>query len=432
MLQVLQVVPDIANILAAFITAYTPFPTCSYLMFLLFLPLLLLLLLLQVLQVVPDIADILAAFITAAEPDEDLLMEDVAPLYELLAELVSHASNLPQLAAEVDNRSPPPQPNELLQAPFRNPYLRPANLPADAAGAAAGPQAAAAGSAAAVVQLGQPLMLPEQAYNALLQPPVLRGLACVACAHSSGALALAGLLSWNCCKVSEAIIRAAMTALYKSLHGHAQDSSSGANARLMDAMRRHWALMVLQPDSFVADRCNFFLMGSYTAANRGIARSSCGGDGSGGSVGASAPGLAVWTEAVSWPCVVFFKFLGGFFEDLRGFQGPQDARHISQQLALKVWDTQYIYQAGLKLMNALKDAAEYKEVLGLAVVVLQEAQAVFKERQQAEAVAAAVAAAAVAAAGTSGAVGGGGAAAAGTAAAAARSGSGGAGNSQSQ
>jgi hypothetical protein len=360
-----------------------------------------------VLQVVPDIADILAAFVTAAEPEEDLLMEDIAPLYELLAELVSHASNLPQLAAEADGRSPPP---------LRNPYLR-SSLPADAAGAAAGigPQPAAGAAAAAVVQLGQPLMLPDQAYKALLQPAVLRGLAAVVCARSSGALALAGMLSWNCIKVSEVVIRAAMTALYKSVHAHAQDQGTGPNARLVEAMRRHWALLVLQLDAFAGDRCNYFLTGSYQVKRGGS------GDGNSSS-SAVMPGLAVWTEAVSWPCVSFFKFLGGLFEDLRGVQGPQDVLQVSRLLACKVLDTPYIHNAGIKVVNALKDAAEYKEVLGMVMIVLQEAQLVRNERAQAAE--AAAAAAAAAAPGTNG--------AAGTAAAAAAAGSGGAGNSSSQ
>ncbi|KAF6260179.1 hypothetical protein COO60DRAFT_1700419 [Scenedesmus sp. NREL 46B-D3] len=388
--------------------------------------------LMQVLQVVPDIADILAAFVTAAEPDEDMLMEDVAPLYELLAELVSHASNLPQLAAEADGRPPPPQQtaNEALAPPLRHPYLR-SSPPADAAGAAAGaqaaPAAAAAAAGAAVVQLGQPLMLPEQAYKALLQPPVLRGLACVACAHSGGALLLAGLLSWNCCKVSDVVIRAAMNALYKSLHPLPQDQGSGANARMADVMRRHWALMVLQPDTFAADRVNFFLFGCYGSPARGVSRSgsgSSGDSGGGGSSGACAPGLAVWVEAVSWPCVGFFKFLGGLFGDLRSHQGPQDAAQVLRQLAGKVWDTPYIHGAGMKLVNALKDASEYKEVVALVVMVLQEAQAVVKERQQAEA---AAAGAAAVAAGVNGGAGN-----AAFASAAAASGGSGAGNMQSQ
>jgi hypothetical protein len=358
---------------------------------------------LQVLQIVPDIADILAAFVTAAEPDEDLLMEDVAPLYELLAELVSHASNLPQLAAEMDGRALPPQQqlaNEALLPPWRNPYLRSAS-PADAAGAAAGGQAAAAaagsGSSAAVVQLGQPLMLPEQAYKALLQPPVLRGLTCPACVHSNGTLALAGLLSWNCCKVSDQIIRAAMAALYKSQQPHSQDQNSGINARLIGVMQRHWALMALQPDSYATDRINFFLFGTFGSVNRSISRS-----GSSSSVGAITPGLAVWSEAVSWPCVCFFKLLGSLFEDLRHVQYPQDVRHLSRLLAGRVWETPYIHGAGVKLLNALKDANEYKEVLGLVALVLQEAHAVSKERQAAQEAAAAAAAAAAVAASTNG------------------------------
>eukprot|EP00883_Tetradesmus_obliquus_P015009 jgi/Sobl393_1/8113/SZX59989.1 len=396
--------------------------------------------LMQVLQVVPDVADILAAFVAAAEPDEEMLLEDVAPLYELLAELVRHATNLPQLAAEADGRPLPlpvqPQSseagvNDVLLPPLRNPYLRSAASSANAADAAAAGStaSAAAAAAAAVVQLGQPLTLPQQAYKALLQPPLLRGLACVAAAPSPGTLALAGLLSWNCCKVSEVVIRAAGTALCKSLHSHpAAQDQGGANVRMVEAMRKHLALMVLQPDSFAKDRCAFLLTGSYASAAAAAARSSGGGgiDGSSSSVGAAAPGIAVWVEAVSWPCVGFFKFLGGFFEDLRGWQGPQDAVMISKHLARAVFDTGYIYEAGVKLVGALKGSGEYAEVLGAVQVVLAEAQAAAKERQ------AVVAAAAAAAAGSSGVTGvGGGSVAAVAAAAAGGSGSGGAGGSGS-
>ncbi|WIA22029.1 hypothetical protein OEZ85_004379 [Tetradesmus obliquus] len=266
--------------------------------------------LMQVLQVVPDVADILAAFVAAAEPDEDMLLEDVAPLYDLLAELVS-----------------------------------------------------------------------------------------------------------------EVVIRAAGTALCKSLHSHpaAQDQGGGANARMVEAMRKHLALMVLQPDSFAKDRCAFLLTGSYASAAAAARSGSV--DGSSSSMGAAAPGIAVWVEAVSWPCVGFFKFLGGFFEDLRGWQGPQDAGMLSRHLARAVFETGYIYEAGVKLVGALKGNGEYVEVLGAVQVVLTEAQAAAKERQ---------AVVAAAAAGSSGVTGGGAGCVTAVAPAAGGSGSGGAGGAVSQ
>lgn len=199
----------------------------------------------QAVQLVPDLAEIIIAYVGATD-DDDYLADDIVPLYELLYELLQHTSNIPQLADELSNHKN--------SSSFPNPYMTSAALTASLGGSDAAAAAAQQGT-------GSPasLNVTTQVYNLLCHEDFMHGLLFTTCVSSQAVVKLAGLLTWNNSKLSMAVLKFVNQQIAKSLQAEQAGNSKG----VWDIPRLHWSMVALQPDAFIQPRVLFWSLGTF-------------------------------------------------------------------------------------------------------------------------------------------------------------------------
>jgi hypothetical protein len=264
---------------------------------------------------VPDVADLIAATI-GAEPEEELPPEEavaLVPLYELLAELLGHADNLPRLSAEFEATNVGGGPGACAAAAAAapaNPFLRSACDGACDSGCA----------------------LPHTAYVGLMSQHLLRGLSLPAIAASPRALRLAQLLCWSNTHASGRLLPSATAALLTQLKLTATAPSDGAPAR--GRLPLHLAMMALLPDAYASQRAGFLLNGHHHHPQHSTAAAGAGGNSGSGTAEEAVPrplaplplppGIASWAEPVSWHSMMFALLLGRLLQELAAAPGPPD------------------------------------------------------------------------------------------------------------
>lgn len=234
----------------------------------------------QVVNTVPDLADIIIATMRSTDDDE-YAAEDLLPLYELLYELLQHASNIPQLTHELSGDSR----NSVVT---HNPYLTKAAQNVNLLGDQQGKLAHAGGSG--------PLMsciLPQQAYGLLCNEVLLQGMLTKTCVSSPVVVNLAGLLTFNNSQTTTVMLKHVNSQLYKSL-------TIESNKGLVDVPRQNWSLVALQADSFLPARVSFWLLGAFTHQTS-----------------PQFPCVLWWTEQLSWPAVNCLMFVNSFLQRLK-------------------------------------------------------------------------------------------------------------------
>eukprot|EP00775_Hariotina_reticulata_P001572 gene1572-1911_t len=260
--------------------------------------------LMQVVNIVPDLAAIISCAVQAAEPDMELLMDDVTPLYCLLAEMLQYAANLPQLSAEWDTATTQHQ-----QQNADNPYLKLRVVGSPAADVVTAIQQGEDGVLA---------LLPPQAFSSLMDDQLVKGLAYPSCAQFSNVLLLAGLLSWNNSKVSEAVLRAGATSLWRLVNMNELHHS-----KTWELAARNLSLMMLQPDKHLTQRIVFWLTGQLRRlhSQADTPKPIC-------------PGLASFQQPISWHTVAFFRLVQLLLQHCKeNPAGPPDLATLRLQVA---------------------------------------------------------------------------------------------------
>jgi len=308
---------------------------------------------------VPDLAAIISCAVQAADPDMDLLMEDVTPLYCLLAEMLQYAANLPQLAAEWDTATAQQQ----QQQHADNPYLKLGVVGSPAVNATAAPEQ----SEDSVLAL-----LPPQAFSSLMDDQLFKGLAYPSCAQHPNVLLLAGLLSWNNGKVSEAVLRAGATSLWKLLN-----LNELHHTKAWDVAARNLSLMMLQPDSHLIERIVFWLTGQLRRLHNHADTPK-----------PIFPGLASFQTPVCWHTVAFFRLVQLLLQHCReNPAGPPNLADVRLQVGHWISSPVLNMQAlGLHVYQYLNNKDEFKDgapyVLNGLLEVQEAAKALQQQQQQ--------------------------------------------------
>lgn len=290
------------------------------------------------------------------------MYEELAPLYDLLDEVLSYASNLPQLATEAAMRTHPAR---------RNPYLRELPGSGNASSGSSGsadPVALAVASAAAGVHS----ILSQSAYRKLLTDDLMRGLAHNVLLVRPRSVHLVGLLTYSNAEAAR-LLMPALAHLLWGLLNHRQHDSTAAEDSWEDACRCASA-MLLQPDEFLSQRVNFWAFGSFDEAGQQ-------------STPSRQPnyGVLQYEAVMSYPALHAFQMLGIVIKHFKESGGNRAARVLTE-LGRLVSNKQQKLSADLQqLMDFFrheKGVEQPSSTVKQLEEVLQDLQLVLQYRQQ--------------------------------------------------
>lgn len=267
------------------------------------------------------------------------------PLYELLYELLQHASNIPQLTEELCNQprscSPP------------NPYLTTAAQLASTSQTETAPGGQQSSN-------GVVIRLPQQAYRVVCSEQVLHGLLYPTCAGSTAAVGLGGLLSWNNSTLSTHFLKAVGSQLHKSLQA---DTGSGGKS-FWSVAQRHWSLIALQPDVFVQNRVAYWLLGTFEPQTASRQRSPC---------------VLLWAEN-NWSHIISVtNFLEAFTGYLKEHPGPAQYAAVRHCILEVLGEHQQMLKALDTFSNCTDELRDIRET---ALGLLHEIELVTDHGQQ--------------------------------------------------
>jgi hypothetical protein len=208
-----------------------------------------------VVNLAPDLAELITLSPDVNDWDDELCGEELLPLVELLGAMLSIASNLPQLAAELDGRA----------APLPNVYLRPLPGGSSASGSADGGAGSSGGAAAAAAveqaAAGASAILPAAGFSKLVERDMLRALAQLSMTGSPHVAHLTGLLTYN---ASATVVRDFCVA---GVHQLQRELPSLPLAEPLDQQWLQSALfltmLMLQPDSLLHARARMWAFGLW-------------------------------------------------------------------------------------------------------------------------------------------------------------------------
>jgi hypothetical protein len=254
-----------------------------------------------VFNVVPDLADLIHHIMGDPSPD-DTAMEELAPLVSLLDELVSHASNLPQLARDGSNGPV-----------YQNPYLK--QLP----GSGSSPSSSGGNAAADAAANGVSAILPAAAFRKLMNAELLQQLPspdlmlkCPRAVH------LCVLLTWNNSPAIFSLVTEAANALGRELV-RVPLSDQGLSESEWETVCLGLSQIMLQADQYAPQRVMYWGAGHWGNLQQQFSLRS--------------PGVFAYREAVSPMSLGTYRLLGLLYQHLdahpalHGFGDSRQSRH---------------------------------------------------------------------------------------------------------
>ena len=250
---------------------------------------------------VPDLADLIHHIMNDPNPD-DTAMEELAPLVSLLDELVSYASNLPQLARDGTN-SPV----------YHNPYLK------QLQGSGGSPSSSGSNAAAEAAANGVSAILPAAAFRKLMNGELLQQLPspelmlkCPRAVH------LCVLLTWNNSPAIFSLVTEAANALGRELV-RVPLSDTGLSESEWETVCLGLSQIMLQADQYAAHRVMYWGAGYWGNFQQQFSMRN--------------PGVFAYPEPVSPMSLGTYKLLGLLYRHLdahptlHGFGDSRQSRH---------------------------------------------------------------------------------------------------------